>query len=429
MDEETRKKLAEWNKLVGNTTPLKPKGEISSAQNLDSQSAQNKDPEETPPDANTRAATPGKEKKPDISPIQEVENKRAAEHQSTLKRIRTYESDVAENITKRKASLSSMVMAESKKARAAEDEEVDNERKLGTAFLSIFLSIILIAGGLGALGAWFYFSNEDDPNQENSFSGSFLQTNKEEVHILDAPKREDILLKLDEIKSTVSVRDSEIYVPIFSKQIGAELPEEEDRIVALSIREFLEALSVRAPLSLYRSLEPNFVLGMWQGQEKEFFLVIKTTFFQNAFASMLSWEGDLADDLSFIATNHTVEISSEPNVEDEAAATTTTSGAESGLATSSANSETNASSEDDTNTETASQEVFEFEDLSEEIPAVEAEFEDEVLFNHDARVLRDDDGEIRILYTFPNENTLIIAGSREALEDILDRLNVREFES
>jgi hypothetical protein len=387
MDDETRKKLDEWNKLVGNNS-------LQAKEPADTPSAPLLTPTEQKP-------TTGEEAAPTISPLKEAQAKKEKEHKSLLKKIRTYETDAAENIRKKKTSLSSMVIAEKKRAEKEAEYDEKEEHHTSKAVFSVIFSIILIAGGIGVLGAWFYFSYDQDDAPDNPFSATFLEANREETILLEDLSTSNLPKEIENIKSSLTLGRGEVYVPIFSKSVPGELPEDEGLVVALSSREFLELLSVRAPLSLYRSLDPKFVMGIWQGNKKEVFLVLKTTFFQNAFASMLSWEPFLAEDLSFITRD--VELASivpnETISNPSATSTSTTSPA----------------------TETPS-----------EVIAVEGNFverfEDEVFFNHDARVLRDSRGNIKLLYSFPNEETLLITGSSEAMESILERLNTARFE-
>lgn len=62
-----------------------------------------------------------------------------------------------------------------------------------------------------------------------------------------------------------------------------------------SIETFLTALGAQAPGSLVRAFVPVFMLGSL-GEER--FLIVKLSSFQNAFAGMLGWEKSMASDLS-----------------------------------------------------------------------------------------------------------------------------------
>jgi hypothetical protein len=61
-----------------------------------------------------------------------------------------------------------------------------------------------------------------------------------------------------------------------------------------STSELLEMLGARAPGSLIRAFDPLFMFGAF-GEST--FLIIKLTSFENAFAGMLAWEKDLSQDI------------------------------------------------------------------------------------------------------------------------------------
>lgn len=63
---------------------------------------------------------------------------------------------------------------------------------------------------------------------------------------------------------------------------------------ALSTNEFLEMLGTRAPGSLVRAFDPLFMFGAF-GEST--FLIIKLVSFENAFAGMLAWEKNLSQDI------------------------------------------------------------------------------------------------------------------------------------
>ncbi|MDO8569306.1 MAG: hypothetical protein Q7R89_00765 [bacterium] len=58
--------------------------------------------------------------------------------------------------------------------------------------------------------------------------------------------------------------------------------------------EFLKMLEARAPASLVRAFDPLFMFGAF-GEST--FLIIKLTSFENAFAGMLAWEKNLSQDI------------------------------------------------------------------------------------------------------------------------------------
>ena len=70
----------------------------------------------------------------------------------------------------------------------------------------------------------------------------------------------------------------------------------------LSIEKFLKILESRAPSSLIRAIDPLFMFGSFGNSP---FLLIKLTSFENAFAGMLGWEKNLAVDLGPLFTEAT----------------------------------------------------------------------------------------------------------------------------
>ena len=67
----------------------------------------------------------------------------------------------------------------------------------------------------------------------------------------------------------------------------------------LSISEFLKILESRAPASLIRAFDPLFMFGALGSSN---FLIIKLTSFENAFAGMFAWEKDVARDIGPLFT-------------------------------------------------------------------------------------------------------------------------------
>ncbi len=65
-------------------------------------------------------------------------------------------------------------------------------------------------------------------------------------------------------------------------------------VLHLSTSEFLEKLESRAPGSLIRAFDPLFMFGAFG---KSTFLIIKLASFENTFAGMLLWEKNLAEDI------------------------------------------------------------------------------------------------------------------------------------
>ena len=101
------------------------------------------------------------------------------------------------------------------------------------------------------------------------------------------------------------------------------------------------------------------------------FLVFKTNYYQNTYAGMLSWENTLMEDIGSIFTPPEVAVVAE---------------------------------------------------TSDQVLGRNKNFEDIVVKNRDTRALRNQDGKIIFLYSFPDKNTLVLTTNADTLEKISTRL-------
>lgn len=124
-------------------------------------------------------------------------------------------------------------------------------------------------------------------------------------------------------------------------------------------------LDNRMPPSLLRSLDKDFMLGVHAFNGNNPFIIFKTNFYENTFAGMLGWEQYMARDLLPV-----FGIGEKPDSD-----------------------------------------VF------------IKSFEDKTLKNRDTRVLKNSDGDILLLYTFKDKQTLIITTSGNTMEEVIKRLN------
>jgi len=137
----------------------------------------------------------------------------------------------------------------------------------------------------------------------------------------------------------------------------------------LKIESFLRILETDAPGSLVRSFKPVFMFGSLGGATSSSFIIIKLNSFENAFAGMLDWESAMASDIGPIF----------PSAERLKNVTSLTN----------------------------------FEDVTDK--------------NKDARVLYDPDGQEVLLYSFLNNDILIITDNIATLHIIISRLTAESL--
>lgn len=195
--------------------------------------------------------------------------------------------------------------------------------------------------------------------------------NKTKPPLLDAPPNRLISSAIEVNLDTTDASRESLLVLISEEKFREDIPDGEIKHMVLrtgtstprviiSTQELLRLLESRAPGPLVRSFDPVFMLGSIGEETPSTFLLIKLASFENAFAGMLNWESNLSSDLSTL---------------------------------------------------------FGVEEFG------ETTWRDMVINNKDTRAIVDEVGEERLLYSFFDNELLIITTGREALEIIITRLN------
>lgn len=218
--------------------------------------------------------------------------------ESPLKQIRTFQGDVAEALKKQDESLVSIQRAEHlKKDSSTESGEPRNTKKKSLLFL--FGSVLLFT--LGAVGAWYAygeFIRKTITPIIDTPTNRFLSTNS--VASLDFATTTTREMLINNLFNAV-----ETTPPGETKHLSLIKIEGKENLL-LSTSEFFNILRSQAPSSLIRSFDPSFMLGSL-GEDsgtmgKSVFLIIKLVSFENAFAGMLLWEKDLNRNIGPIFT-------------------------------------------------------------------------------------------------------------------------------
>lgn len=279
---------------------------------------------------------------------------------NSLKQIRTFQGDVAQALSSQEESLVSIQQkeAERRKLSGIPLEEKDEDHK-NFVFLLIGSLFFLIVGSVGGWYAFQVYKERTAPPVLVVPESRLIAPNREVVMDVSNLSRESLALKFRESISKTGL--GELTHVVFRE--GAL--ETSSLLTPSSLMKLLES---RAPGSLVRAFDKVFMAG---AIEQSPFLIIKLSSFENAFAGMLTWEENMADDLTPIFGN-AEEVKATP------------------------------------------------------VPSV---FKDVILRNKDVRVLSfaasTTEGireETVLLYSFFDNKMLIITDSLEALQTLIDRL-------
>lgn len=233
------------------------------------------------------------------------------------------------------------------------------KNKPQTTFPVYLLIGVILCTSLLGIGVSFYFLRGNSIPQEKPVTVYEVPSPIQAQHTLSFILPTGRVGVLNEILTLVqsSTGVTQIYPTQVTEQ-GDEQP------VAAAL--ILSELALQAPGSFIRSVK-EITFGGIDGATP--FIIFKTTSFDTSFAGMLEWEKTMSADLSPLFGNPVTET---------------------------------------------------FDSTARTVTLVHsAFFKDTVASNKNVRLLLDEKGEDRIVYTFVNQNTLVITTTRQSLERLL----------
>lgn len=293
--------------------------------------------------------------------------------------IRTYESDVADAVKQKHASVASIVMAENKNISGAAfiggsvPSEPTSSRNTGKKILFVIIGIILIGGG--AWGGYYFYSQS-----VVSKSVPTTPAPKATVGIFNADSQTLVDIntvtaaKAVELVSSAQIPAGEMREIVLTKTV-------EGGKTRVTPQEILTKIGLTIPDNLSRSLTSTWMAGIYRGPDattNTAFIILTTDFFQNAFSGMLKWEPTMVDDIASLIPKAPINTSS---------------------------------------TSTPIQSFF----------SIQGRYEDSVLKSKDVRSFRDNAGNIRLVYSFIDQKTLVITQNEDTLREIMTRIEKRAY--
>lgn len=377
-------------------------------------------------------------KKPTIVPTKEQvniqqPNQDNSKYSSELKPMRTYEGDVKDLLSKRKTSVTSMVIAETQRGRGTDGigsdslEETSNTWKKVTIAI---VSLILIGGGV-TVGYYLYMRSALAPTEP-----VIVQPKVQSIVTKDS----QILIAIDKLSPT------QIQTKIQNEVDATQAPNTIKEIVLtktigtvksrVSSTEVLSMLDLSMPDVLKRSLTNSWMIGIYTDDtsQKDVFVIVTNNFFQNAFSGMLQWESVMADDIKQYLTpvKPIAGIANIPVTEDN---TTKNLGNFPSLESilpksytlSTTTSTTTASTKTASTTAPFASTTIETEPVINKYFTIRGNFEDRIVRNKDVRAFRTTDGNILFLYSFIDMQRIIITTKESTLNEVLSRVEKESF--
>jgi len=285
-----------------------------------------------------------------------------------IKVLRTYTSDMADAIRTNEVSVIKIALAEKEKR---EQEELYRKAE-GSKFSKVLLvigGIILIIGAI--VGSYLLYQKKkaDDtlkPLLMTNVDTFLSYDSKSYIDTTNVVTINDLLGVINQ--GSIGVTQGLINALFLTKMIN-NVPE------LITSKDFLSLIQSTAPDALTRSLTDKFLLGKYSNpnaanerSKSGTFLILETTDYNQAYASMISWENTMLKDL-FV--------------------------------------------------------LFKVKVTGTDDPLFEKQWKDIIINNRDARVLYGEDGTGILYYVFINKNDLLITDNIEALKEVTSRLVIK----
>lgn len=294
---------------------------------------------------------------------------------TVVKTIRTYKGDVEEGIARGNTTMVSIASAQARAQGMGKGTNVIVSTLIGQGAKKVilyFLGFLLLVFGAG--GVYYIYML-----QKNS---SIVTIPPESSLIfIEKTKQIDTTGKSGDVfrKELLAMRDDT--TTALGSIIGAlptkKVTDEEGVVTTVEVPtdEFFKLIKSGAPGRLIRSLSSRFLFGVHVFDGNQSFVLFEVTSYETAFAGMLEWEKVMEKDLGgLIRPDNDFKV---------------------------------------TGTSTEALSVRTFEDI--------------VYKNTDARALKDKEGKILIVYSFPTQDSLIVTTNTKTLGEIIDRLTSRRI--
>lgn len=299
-----------------------------------------------------------------------------------LPSLRTYQGDMAQFIKEKNESVITIAVKEKERKEeriesGIEPKPIVREQNFKTNVLVIIISLLFLAGGVGAA---FYLFNflRDEPVVE-------VQTKEEIIPHSNSIQffgslTEDLNSELLKIPDNGGISVVEIFnsnnQPLFKA------------------KDFFEEFKISAPSNLKRVMQDDYALGTFYLNDKNYgFLIIRVDDFGLAFSAMLDWEQKMVQDLSFLNLKKQLIVpirTVERNISSTTASTTQTS------------------------------QIIETPSAGDDLPEESSDYiwKDIIIKNKDTRALVNQYGKSKMAYTFLDKNTILIVNEIETIGEI-----------
>lgn len=219
-----------------------------------------------------------------------------------VNRVSTYQDAVKEALRSQSMSSASMLIAEQKKRENFKNEDKERSIKNPRNLILTIGALILILGGIGLFG--FTLLSEGNKQPSNDPRSILKSKYFDAEQIIEVPSAQLSRNTLSKIQQALNepYKNNEFAQILITKEVKADPNSVFDfkTKVSYDTSDILALIEARAPENLRRSLDKEFMLGVYKSSKNESFLVFRATNFENVFSAMFEWESALAKDMANI---------------------------------------------------------------------------------------------------------------------------------
>jgi hypothetical protein len=315
--------------------------------------------------------------KVEAAPIQPAERPQGPIDSAPIAPLQTYERDVESVITQKNISAVDIAAAES--ARNGKNSAFIPQTQFDFTKIKrvgAFVASLLFVVGAGGLLYFAFLRPEPTAVNLTPANTPFIAVDDTQALVL-APeqlKRSILMNNLVALKEKTMISlglISRFYVTISSTSTAKTLPP------AITAQTLLSTLAPNASDDFLRTLDPNYyILGIHTFDGNQSFLILKVDSYEQGFSGMLAWERTMQSELSPLFTR-----TPRPKISSEEIAVSSGT----------------------------------------PIQISPTQFQDKIVENHDTRVIINDAGDILLLWTFLDRNTLVITTNEATLRELISR--------
>lgn len=342
---------------------------------------------------------------PKETPVEEPAKPPANEDE--VRPLQTYHSDIESLVQKGGVSEVSIAAAEAMRKEKKEEvpAEPTPEREAGWWKKWVYVgagSVLLIASVILIIPV--VLRTSPVPTPQGTHTGIIYVDEITAVEVL--PQRQGTMGAL------VAARD-DVNIPLgLIEQIWVTADAKVEQPLPYPITDLLLLFAPAIPTDLLRTLKPEYILGVHSYDHNQPFLIVQADSYDVTYRAMLEWERSMRADLIPLF-NRTISPQLSPT---PPSILPPVGGSATSTATSTATTTAAAT------TTVATSSAFSIPETPEESVVIATPFIDRIVENRDTRAIVDQQGNILLLWTFLNRETILITTNEATLREVITRV-------